>query len=198
MQRPLANSAPVTEQPTDLAYSDESDISAATESDSDSDAGHTQIKKPKIKIKRSKLIFQQSRSDSNEKYKVWCTQVQEEALTEDLVSCGVTKKFYKDRNVESYDFTLGYNDNDRCQKDSSDEEQVQVRPRLNNKRTFADRKDVKLRLGKRRPDFEEENTRGCPRIIEELRVTVESADEEVAAEIANRLHEKKDTLISEY
>jgi phosphorylated adapter RNA export protein len=190
----------VPEPSVKLRYSDESDasdISDASESDSDSDADHSRTKRPKIKIKRCKAFGQQSRS-SNDKYKVWCTQVQEESLTEDLVSCGVTKSLYHSRNVESYDYTLGYSLGIKKSRgnNSSDEDQ-ETETRLTNKRTFKDRYNAKLRLGKRRKSHEEDDyPKGSARIIPDLIVTQESTDEEVATDIADKLSEKKDDLIS--
>ncbi|XP_001601139.1 phosphorylated adapter RNA export protein [Nasonia vitripennis] len=194
LQRPHSHVPPVPEQSNKLRYSDDSDVSEASESDSDSDAGHCRIKRPKIKIKRCKTLNQQSRS--NDKYKVWCTQVQEESLTEDLVSCGVTRSLYHDRNVESYDYTMGYSLNKKSRDNNTSDEDQEVEPRLTNKRTFNDRRNAKLRLGKRSKSHEnEEDPKGAARILPDLIVTTESSVDEVAADIADKLSEKKDTLI---
>ena len=197
LQRPHNHVPPVPEQSAKLRYSDESDESEQSESDSDSDTGHNRIKRPKIKIKRCKASSQ-SRS-INDKYKVWCTQVQEESLTEDLVSCGVTRSLYHDRNVESYDYTLGYSlGNKKSRYNNTSDEDQEIETRLTNKRTFSDRRNAKLRLGKRRKSHEDEDDpKGSARIIPDLTVTLESTDDEVAADIAEKLSEKKDILISE-
>lgn len=204
LQRPLSHVPPVPEQAPKIRYSDESDVSDASESDSDSDAGQSRMKRPKIKIKRCKATSQQQSRSSNDKYKVWCTQVQEESLTEDLVSCGVTRSFYHDRNVESYDYTqgfstLGQGGKKNNQDNNTSDEDQEPEPRLTNKRTFSDRRNVKLRLGKRRKSHgEEDDAKGSARIIPELSVSPDSPDEEVAADIAEKLSEKKDVLISKY
>lgn len=203
LQRPHNLVPPVADQSAKLKYSDESDVSDVSESDSDSDAGHSKIKRPKIKIKRVKA-HNQPRSGGNDKFKVWCTQVQEESLTEDLVSCGVTRSLYHDRSVESYDYTLGYSfAGKKNQQDNTSDEDQETEIRLTNKRTFNDRGNVRLRLGKRRKNCDEENERededdpkGSSRIIPDLRVTSESTDDEVAADIAEKLSERKDSLIS--
>ncbi|KAJ8670118.1 hypothetical protein QAD02_001377 [Eretmocerus hayati] len=192
LQRPHNHVPSVAEHTAKLRYSDESDESIVSESDSDSDAGHSHIKKPKIKIKRVKTLSHQSRS-SNDKYKVWCTQVQEESLTEDLVSCGVTRRMNHDRHVESYDYTQGYSYNKK-QDNTSDEDQ-EPGPRLSNKRSFDDRQRVKLRLGKRKDNLDDEETKGSSRVLLDLAVTEDSTDEEVATDIANKLSEQKDALI---
>ncbi|XP_014218390.1 phosphorylated adapter RNA export protein isoform X2 [Copidosoma floridanum] len=192
LQRPH-HVASVPEQSKNLGYSDESDLSGATESDSDSDDGPKFVKRPKIKIKRCKTSSHQSRS-ANDKYKVWCRQVQEESLTEDLLSCGVTKSQYRDRNVESYDYKLSCRRNDKHRDNTSEEEDQEVKPRVTKKRTCSDRRDVKLRLGKRRNN-PEENKKGSARTILDLTVTAESTEEDVAADIADKLSEKKDALI---
>lgn len=192
----------MAEQSTKLKYSDESDVSDASESDSDSDAGHSKIKRPKIKIKRAKTL-NQPRSVGNDKFKVWCTQVQEESLTEDLVSCGVTRSLYHDRSVESYDYTLGYSfAGKKNQQDNTSDEDQETEIRLTNKRTFSDRGNVRLRLGKRRKNCDdervndEEDPKGSSRIIPDLGVTVESTEDEIATDIAEKLSERKDSLIS--
>lgn len=184
-----------TEEQTKMGYSDESDNSVDSDSDSDSDASITKTKRPKLKIKRSKGLLN-NRGTNNDKYKVWCTQVQEESLTEDLVSCGVTKKLYQERSVESYNFTLRYpsNTNESRNNNSSDDERY-IGQRLTNKRTNSDRQNVKLRLGKRRNSMEVDGHKGSVRIIADLSTTVDSTDEDVATDITDKLCEKKDLLI---
>lgn len=188
-----------TEGQTKLGYSDESDDSVDTESDSDSDSTHTRNKKPKLKIKRSKSLSN-NWGTNNDKYKVWCTQVQEESLTEDLVSCGVTKKLYQERSVESYNFTLRYpsNANGSCNNISSDDEKY-TGQRLTNKRTNSDRQNMKLRLGKRRNSMEVDGQKvSSVRIIADLNTTIDSTDSDVATDIADKLGENKDVLISNF
>ncbi|XP_012285359.1 phosphorylated adapter RNA export protein isoform X2 [Orussus abietinus] len=183
------------EEPLKMRYSDESDDTTESESDSDSDSGHAKAKKPKIKLKRYRTKSQ-SRTSRNDKYKVWCTQVQEESLTEDLVSCGVTKRICQGRSVENYDFTLRYTLRDtELPNNVSSEEEKEVEQRLTNKRTYSDRRNVKLRLGKRRNSMDIDSQRGSVRIISDLSITADSTDEDVAADITSKLNEKKDLLI---
>lgn len=193
LQRPHIVQA--KEEQAKLGYSDESDDTDDTESDSDSDSAHTRNKKPKLKIKKTKSLSN-NWGPNNDKYKVWCTQIQEESLTEDLVSCGVTKKLCQ-RNVESYNFTLRFpsNANESHNNNSSDDERYSEQ-RLTNKRTNSDRQNVKLRLGKRRNSMEVENQKGSVRIIADLSTTIDSTDSEVATDITNKLREKQDSLIS--
>ncbi|KAI4489853.1 hypothetical protein M0804_004035 [Polistes exclamans] len=193
LQRPHILQA--KEEQAKLGYSDESDDTDDTESDSDSDSAHTRNKKPKLKIKKTKSLSN-NWGPNNDKYKVWCTQIQEESLTEDLVSCGVTKKLCQ-RNVESYNFTLRFpsNANESHNNNSSDDERYSGQ-RLTNKRTNSDRQNVKLRLGKRRNSMEVENQKGSVRIIADLSTTIDSTDSEVATDITNKLREKQDSLIS--
>lgn len=180
-----------------MRYSDESDVSADSESDSDSDS--IQVKKPKLKFKKNKHSSNDS-TTKNDKYKVWSTQMQEESLTENLTSCGVTKK-YQERSVESYNFTLRYTGNGRKHdnNNSSDEEKdIEHYNRLTNKRTNSDRRDVKFRLGKRRNSFQmdSDSQKGSARIIADLSTTVDSTDADVATDITNKLSERKELLIS--
>jgi len=179
-----------------MRYSDESDDSADFESDSDSDSTQVNVKKPKLKLKKNKHLWK-NLTTKNDKYKVWCTQMQEESLTEDLTSCGVTKKLYQERSVESYNFTLRYTGNGRepCNNNSSDEEK-DIEYRVTNKRTNSDRRDVKFRLGKRRNSMDLDSQKGSIRIIADLSTTVDSTDADVAIDITNKLREKKEPLIS--
>lgn len=194
LQRPHVKQPPVTDVCTRMRYSDESDDSADSESDSDSDSTQANVKKPKLKLKKNKHLWKDS-TTKNDKYKVWCTQMQEESLTEDLTSCGVTKK-YQERSVESYNFTLRYTENGRepCNNNSSDEEK-DIEPRLTNKRTNSDRRDVKFRLGKRRNSMDLDSRKGSVRIIADLSTTVDSTDADVATDITDKLSERKELLI---
>lgn len=182
-----------------MRCSDESDNSTVSESDSDSDT--TCIKRPKVKVKKYKSSSRDC-TNKNDKYKVWCTQVQEESLTEDLISCGVTKKMYQERSVENYNFTLRYAHNDRepCNNNSSDDEK-DIERRLTNKRTSSDRHNIKLRLGRRKSPTQKipmdfDGQKGSVRIIPDLSTTVESTDADVATDITTKLCERKDLLIS--
>lgn len=184
--------APVTETCTNMRYNDESDNSADSESDSDSDSTHTNIKRPKLKLKKHSLS--KDWPNKNDKYKVWCKQMQEESLTEDLISCGVTKKLYQERSVESYNFTLRYNNGEPCNNNSSDDEK-DVEQRLTNKRTNSDRYNVKLRLGKRKNSMDLDNQKGSVRIVADLSTTVDSTDADIATDITTKLSERKELLI---
>lgn len=125
--------------------------------------------------------------------------MQEESLTEELNSCDVTK-LGQERNVENYNFTLGHVRNGRppCNNNSSDDEK-EVEQRLTNKRTNADRRNTKLRLGKRNNSSTYfESQKGPARTIEDLSTSVESMDADVATDITTKLNEKKELLISKY
>ncbi|EFN79885.1 phosphorylated adapter RNA export protein [Harpegnathos saltator] len=196
LQRP--HIAPVADISAKMRCSDESDNSTDSESDSDSDS--TPIKRPKVKVKKYKSL-PKDWTNKNDKYKVWCTQVQEESLTEDLISCGVTKTMYQERSVENYNFTLGYaHKNRKLRNNNSSDDEKDIERRLNNKRTTSDRYNVKLRLGRRKSpnrksptDFDKQ--KGSVRIIPDLSTTVESTDADVATDITTKLCEKKDLLI---
>lgn len=188
----------MTDVCTKMRYSDDSDDSADSESDSDSDSARKNVKRPKLKLKKHSNTSK-DRTLKNDKYKVWCTQVQEESLTEDLVSCGVTKSTYQERNVESYNFTLrfAYNNREPCNNNSSDDEK-ETEQRLTNKRTNSDRYNVKLRLGKRRTPIETDVQKGYAKMIADLSTTAESMDDDVVADITTKLSERKDRLISKH
>ncbi|XP_066587407.1 phosphorylated adapter RNA export protein isoform X2 [Prorops nasuta] len=177
-----------------MPYSDESDNSTDTESDSDSDAAPNHIKRPKLKLKKSKNMY--NRNSKNEKYKIWCTQVEEESLTENLVSCGVTNKFYQERSVESYSFPLQYlPKNGQAQNNNSSDEEKETEDRQANKRTNVDRYNVKLRLGRKPNSMDIDNQKGSAKFIPDLTTNADSTNAEVASDIAAKLGEKQDQLI---
>ncbi|XP_003695489.2 phosphorylated adapter RNA export protein [Apis florea] len=181
-----------------MGYSDESDDSADSESDSDSDSEHIKSKRPKLKLRRSRSTTK-NWSDKNDKYKIWCTQLQEESLTEDLILCGVTKKRNQERNVESYNIPHHYSYNGTWnmehRNNNSSEDEKDGEKRLTNKRTNSDRSNIKLRLGKKRNSMDIDNQKGIARKIADLSTTVESTDADVATDITSKLSEKKDLLI---
>ena len=191
---------PTLEEAGKMKYSDESDETSVTESDSDSDSARNKMKRLKLKVKPTRAA-RENNSTKSDKFKIWNMQVQEESITEDLVSCGVTKSIYAERSVESYDFTLGYSFKKRADlpdNNNSDEER-EVEERLTRKRIFSDRRNAKLRLGKRRIDNEEtdgDDHKGSSRVMSDLSITPDSSEAEVAADIAAKLYEKKDVLIS--
>ncbi|KZC04253.1 PREDICTED: phosphorylated adapter RNA export protein [Dufourea novaeangliae] len=196
LKRPHASSN--KEEPAKIGYNDESDDSVDSESDSDSDSGHVRSKKPKLKLKRSRNSTKTG-GNKNDKYKIWCTQVQEDSLTEDLVLCGVTKKRYQERNVENYNLPHHYSVNGSWNMEhhnnNSSEDEKETERRLTNKRTNSDRNNIKLRLGKRRNAMDVDHQKGTVRKIADLSTTVESTDADVATDITSKLNEKKDVLI---
>ncbi|OAD46975.1 Phosphorylated adapter RNA export protein [Eufriesea mexicana] len=196
LERPHA--IPNKEENVRMGYSDESDDSADSESDSDSDSEHIKSKRPKLKLKRSRSMTK-NWGDRNDKYKIWCTQLQEESLTEDLVLCGVTKKWNQERSVESYNIPHHYSFNGTWnmehRNNNSSEDEKDNEKRLTNKRTNSDRSNVKLRLGKKRNSMDIDNQKGNARKIADLSTTIESTDADVATDITSKLSEKKSLLI---
>lgn len=158
----------------------EDELVSASDSDSDSDCQVYRVKKPKIKLKPK---VQKMQYPKRKKYDIWSTRVQEDVLAETLNSCDVT---YKDRSrdVESYDYTLG-------QKiyGSADN-------RASNKRSRADRNNPNLRLSKRSCSNERTDANTAPRHILDLAVTCENTAEEIARDMANKLYEEKEDLLS--
>ncbi|XP_063978112.1 phosphorylated adapter RNA export protein [Diachasmimorpha longicaudata] len=191
LQRP--HTVVTTVEVSKPTYSDDTDETSDSASDTDSDSGPKTKKRPKLKAIRRKASEEAKKTD---KYKIWCTQVQEEVLTEDLVSCGVTRKMHQGRSVENYDLPVDFLLNGRLNLgNNSSEDDREVEPRRHRKRTNCDRKMKKLPLGKRRNSMDIDKLRGPKRTIDELSVGVEGTDEAVARDIAEKLNEKKDSLI---
>lgn len=157
----------------------EDDFLSASESDSDSDSKTYKAKKPKVKLK-PKLKKCTSNNPKQKKYDIWTTRVQEDVLAETLNSCDVTFKD-RSRDVESYDYTLSYSHT--------------MNERSNNKRSRNDRKNTNLRLVKRHNDDKEE-VKGSTRTILDLAVTADNTEEEIGRDLANKLCEEKEDLLS--
>lgn len=65
---------------------------------------------PIVKIKKQR-IDPQTNGNPNNKYKIWCQSLQDEALAENLESCEVGEKseYMTDgRNVENYNYRLKF------------------------------------------------------------------------------------------
>ncbi|XP_030559991.1 phosphorylated adapter RNA export protein [Drosophila novamexicana] len=146
------------------------------------------------------------------KYNIWTAALQEEALSENMRGCDVTRNS-SDRNVENYDFSLRYrlngeNNLKRRLSNSSDEGsshpahkrgRQSARPDMEGQR---ERHPVKNRLGQRsRSRRGHSSTSGSsdnssePRHILDLNDTSGRDPSDVAREMANKLYEEKDELL---
>jgi phosphorylated adapter RNA export protein len=180
-----------------MRYSDNSgDENDSVDSDSgnDSDSPGFTAKKPKIKKKNVPGQKATRETTKQNKYNIWCSELQETSLTEELVNCDVRHDMLdRSRDVESYDYKLAYAMDDQHDVDSFSSKS-RAFPQ-GTKRRYGDRGSVKLRLGKRQSNRNETECRGSPRAVLDLNVTLENTNEEVASDIANKLCEEKDDLI---
>ncbi|XP_013193540.1 phosphorylated adapter RNA export protein [Amyelois transitella] len=170
--------------------SDEASPQESSGSESD-DEPRRRPKRLKVRPRRPQPPPQQEKKN---KYNVWCTALQEDLLTEDMVTCDVSKK--SRYGVESYDYTIKYRlDDDYISKkvfsNSSDD-----RERSSNKRTNEERSNVKLRLGKRINSHRHLEEKQKPRYLPDLSVTTEDSIDGVASDIAVKLDEEKKDLIA--
>ncbi|XP_073953353.1 phosphorylated adaptor for RNA export [Choristoneura fumiferana] len=172
-----------------------SDEGSAQES-SGSESDEEPRRRPKRTKLRPKRPQPQAQPDKKEKYNIWCKALQEDLLTEDMVTCDVTKK--SRYGVESYDYTIKYRLEDNyiakniftSKKDGDEDGDVHT----SKKRRHADRSNVKLRLGKR-ASSQDHNSKQQPRILPDLMATSESLVEVLASEIADNLAEEKKELV---
>lgn len=151
------------------------------------------------------------------KYNIWSSSLQEEVM-ENLKGCGVDQDSGRyDRNCESYDYSLKYRLNGenslkrrQSYSDDSDKgfncstsnafESKNKRFRANSL-SVKDRKNVRLRLGNQSDDSSGNEGSGAmnmARNILDLIVDATATNEEVAKDIADKLYEEKDTLMSMY
>lgn len=130
------------------------------------------------------------------KYKViWiCYYFQEELLTEDMISCDVSKK--SRYGVESYDYTIKYRLDDAAvsKKVFTNNFNCNDNDRVSNKRSRSDRANGKLRLVKLRLDDDREEIR-IAKHLPDLAVAPEDPIESIALDIADKLSEDKKDLV---
>lgn len=151
------------------------------------------------------------------KYNIWSSSLQEEVM-ENLKGCGVDQDSGRyDRNCESYDYSLKYRLNGenslkrrQSYSDDSDKgfncstsnafESKNKRFRANSL-SVKDRKNVRLRLGNRSDDSSGNEGSGAmnmARTILDLSVDASASNDEIAKDIADKLYEEKDTLMSKH
>lgn len=152
---------------------------------------------PRRRAKRTKLRPHRPppQPDKKDKYNIWCKALQEDLLTEDMVSCDVSKK--SRYGVESYDYTIKYRLDDNFinkKKIFTNNDDYDDSERVSNKRRHEDRSNVKLRLGKR-DSSHNRNDKLKPRILCDLVVSAEDTAENIADEIADNLSEDKKDLV---
>ncbi|KAG7301636.1 hypothetical protein JYU34_014612 [Plutella xylostella] len=189
LQRPEAFNPPSL---VHMQIQDEvSDPSEAESSGSESD---DEVQR---RAKRSKVCPRRAppppAADKKNKYNIWCTAVQEDSLTEDMVGCGVTKK--SEYGVESYDYTIKYRLGNNYSKKAFTNDSKYQRDDQSNKRRHQDRSNVKLRLGTRVNSHQRNEVKQEPRILEDLLLTTEDPVEDLAKEIAEKLSEEKADLV---
>ncbi|KAH8277781.1 hypothetical protein KR018_006817 [Drosophila ironensis] len=175
-------------------------------------------KKRKMRIRRTVMCrvspvdadMQSTNRARFRKYNVWTATLQEDALSENMRGCDVTRSA-NDRNVENYDFSLRYRLNGerslkRRLSNSSDDGHDSAHPA--NKRgrpssrpavEYPQRGSVKSRLGhrsRRGNSSASGSSDSCePRHILDLNEVTGRDPSDVATEMASKLYEEKDELL---
>lgn len=152
---------------------------------------------------------------NQKKYNIWSTSLQEEVM-ENLKGCGVDQDNPKyNRSIESYDFSLKYrlngentlkrrqsysDDSDKGNNCSSNFFETNNKRFRANSLNVKDRKNVRQRLGHRNSEDSSSNDgtspMNGPRCILDLTCGPDSTNDDVARDIANKLYEEKDDLMS--
>ncbi|XP_023939276.1 phosphorylated adapter RNA export protein [Bicyclus anynana] len=162
--------------------------SSGSESDDDF---RRRPKRTKLRPKRPQPSAQ---PDKKEKYNVWCKALQEELLTEDMVSCDVTKKGRY--GVESYDYTIKYRLDDNYVSKKIFTNNHEYKQNKTNKRSYSDRSNNKFRQGKKINSEHPPDEKQRPRNLLDLAVTSDQPPELVAQDIAEKLREDKTELLA--
>ncbi|KAH8402209.1 hypothetical protein KR009_010455 [Drosophila setifemur] len=147
------------------------------------------------------------------KYNVWTAALQEDALSENMRGCDVTRT-RSDRNVENYDFSLRYrlNGENTLKRrlsnssddggDSSHPAHKRSRPYSRPTDDYSQRGSVKSRLGhrsRRGTSSASGSSDSCEsRHIVDLNDVTGRDPSDVATEMASKLFEEKDELLGEY
>ncbi|XP_019551489.1 phosphorylated adapter RNA export protein isoform X2 [Aedes albopictus] len=202
---------------SDQDLNDESEASSDDDSDEDGASFGKRMrgnndKKLRIKPPLEKIPQPQtSHSALPNKYNIWTESLQEDTLMETMRGCDVTLNGMRNRDVESYDYNLKYRLNGgnafqrvlkRRQSNSDDSDGYGGGKRFRSMSfggsgTRGERKNVKLRLGKRNSSDSNSNDsfQNPPRHILDLNVSADCPNETFAAELANKLCEEKDELM---
>ncbi|CAH0590116.1 unnamed protein product [Chrysodeixis includens] len=173
--------------------SDEGSAQDSSGSESD-DEPRRRAKRTKIRPRRP-----QPQPNKKDKYNIWCKALEEDLLTEDMVSCDVTKK--SRYGVESYDYTIKYRLDDnyipknvfKAKEEYSDSEQHEQQ--LSNKRRHADRSDESKSRQRKRINSYARNSKLKPRFLSDLTANADSTADVIAKEISENLSEDKKDLV---
>nr|CAD7573807.1 unnamed protein product [Timema californicum] len=188
-----------TTKTQDIKYSDSEEENNSADSDSNSDSD-SNPKRPKLRKPGKAKGRPNSTSRPSQKYNVWSADVQENSLVDELESCGMKKKkkFNRDLGVESYNLPFSVTKPNKMRSQGSFR---------GYKRHWQDTK-VKdpspellanglVVLSSTAEDGEIESY-GDKRDLPDLQKTVDSDANDLAQDIANKLCETKDDLISSY
>lgn len=138
------------------------------------------------------------RKPTQKRYDIWSTRVQDEVLAETLNSCDVTVKD-RSRDAETYDFSLGKKYYEEEESQTVEEKLFKGDHRTSNKRTRADRNNTNFRQTKRtHKEKKGDNVTSKPRMLLDLVVNIDSTEEQIAKDIANKLYEEKEDLICKF
>ncbi|XP_055541747.1 phosphorylated adapter RNA export protein isoform X2 [Wyeomyia smithii] len=199
---------------------DLNDESEASSDDSDEDGASfgkrmRSNNDKKIRIRPpplEKLPHPQTSHSLPNKYNIWTESLQEDTLMENMRGCDVTLNGMRNRDVESYDYSLKYRMNGgnafqralkRRQSNSDDSDGFggsggkRFRSTSFGSACIRERKSVKLRLGARNSSDSNSNDsfQNAPRHILDLNVAEDCDCQMFASELANKLCEEKDDLM---
>lgn len=141
------------------------------------------------------LVVQPQTNTARKKYDIWSEKIREDSLTETMRNFGVNRDGDNARNVEWYDHTMG---GTRFAKDGTTNRlkrrRSSGRSRLSSDdRDEDDSMDMEGAGGKR--VCYSKNWKSKRRVLEDLEASEEATLEEVAKELAQKLHETNESLI---
>ncbi|XP_049788174.1 phosphorylated adapter RNA export protein [Schistocerca cancellata] len=199
LERPVSYSAAPSVHVDDANSDDGAGDGSDSESE-DSDSPCFSAKRHKMQTERCTSVDTRLKPEiKKKKYDIWCAELQESALTDDLVNIDVANKIIdRSRNVESYDYRLAFRHHSDTTVDTVEDSAVltgHLEPTYGNKRRFDERGSLKQRLGRRESGSNNDNEHCAPRHLLALNCSPDDSEEELAKDIADKLWEQKEELI---
>ncbi|KAK6623924.1 hypothetical protein RUM44_010780 [Polyplax serrata] len=188
--RPHTSVVPNQSEPL-VTDSEEENNGKESLSDSDSSEGRYPTK-----IRKKALPRQDNNQGIKKKsYDIWSRELQTDVLSTSLVDCNVDMTYNRERDIESYNYNLGKHNNLQ-QGNNSKSSDLKERQRFSGGKRKHNGAYVETSSQNRHSMNEpEEKKEGFSRNILSLTTTVDSLENEIATDIANKLYEEKEDLI---
>lgn len=133
-------------------------------------------------------------------YNIWCSDLQTEVLTNNLVDCNVDQSAERTRDVESYNYKISafLNDSDDSRHSFSDNQKVKKSGFTAKRKHDGHYVEGKKKDRVAKPRNNAREKKGASRKILPLTTSINDSEADIARDIANKLYEEKEELICKY